>query len=67
MWPEMNRYIKQILAQEMGDVEFDVVVHEDHWEIRVDGKRVVEIGVAFVSKEELPASFGDASEEIKLN
>lgn len=54
MWPEMNRYIKHVLSQEMGDIDFDIVTFDNHWEIHVDGKRVADIGVAKLDEDELP-------------
>jgi hypothetical protein len=53
MWPEMNRYIKEILSKEMGDIEFDIVTFEDHWEVQVDGLTVADIGITVVDDHKL--------------
>ena len=45
VWPEMNRYIKQILREEVGTDEYTVVNNGNVWEIWVGDKLIGEIGV----------------------
>lgn len=66
MWPEMNRYIKEVLSKEMEGVEFDIIPFDTHWEIHVDGKRVAEIGVVKMADDEVPP-FIEKIDKTKLN
>jgi hypothetical protein len=59
-WPEMNKFVKDMLRQELGDREYKVVKKNDHWEIWVDDGLYGIIGISAV--EEPPST-----EDQKLN
>jgi len=44
-WPEMNRFVKHILNQEMEGIDYEIVPFEDKWEVHIEGRKVAEIGV----------------------
>lgn len=44
-WPEMNKFVKDMLQKELGDREYKVVKKDEHWEIWVDGALYGLIGI----------------------
>lgn len=53
MWAEMNRYIKEVLHKEMGDVDYEILQSGDHWDVHVDGVKIAEIGIIKVEEGEI--------------